>query len=113
MSSTLPVDPAPWTLRKTVLAEAGVDGALFQLAPDAEVVETEADAARARVVFVTHGQVTVTQALTNHIISAEETLHLPSGKPVAIAARGVSPAKVLVFTLPAPRLVQAPLVSFA
>ncbi|GAB1487979.1 hypothetical protein MASR2M8_04220 [Opitutaceae bacterium] len=115
LTATSPVpspEPAPWLLRKSVLGEAGVDGALHLLGPDAELNENPADASRARVLFVASGRVTVVLGPTHYIVSAEEAQHIPSGKVATIRNTASAPAKVLIITLPAVRPPQTSLVTF-
>lgn len=100
-------------MRKSVLSERGVDGALHQLGPGAEFTETPTDAARTRALFVANGQVTVALGPTHYIISAEEALHLPAESPASVRNSTPAPSKVLIITLPAPRAVPSPLVTLS
>lgn len=97
--------------RKPVLSEAGVDGTLHFIGPGAEFVESPADAARARALFVSNGQVTVTRDPINTLVSADEALHLPAETPTRIRNHTSAPAKVLVVTLPAPPPAPVPVIT--
>ncbi|HEY0969291.1 MAG TPA: hypothetical protein VGD88_18000 [Opitutaceae bacterium] len=104
-------EPAPWLMRKSVLTQGGVDGALHQLGPGAEFTETRAESSRDRVLFASNGQVTVALGPTHYIVSAEEALHLPADTPASVRNATSAPAKVLIVTLPAPRVVTSSLVT--
>ena len=99
-------------MRKSVLTQGGVDGALHQLGPGAEFTETRAESSRDRVLFASNGQVTVALGPTHYIVSAEEAQHIPSGKVATIRNTASAPAKVLIITLPAVRPPQTSLVTF-
>lgn len=104
--------PPPWLMSKNVLAEGGVDGVLHWFGPGAEHTESDPDAARARVVFVTGGSLIVALGITHHIVAAERTLHLPPGRPAVFRNPAEGPAKALVLTLPEQRPPPSTLFSF-
>lgn len=106
-TSTIPPDTpaialAPWVVAQTILAEAGLDGETILLGAGAERIgET---VARQRLIYVVAGSITATLAPTNHILTADATLVVPANRPLVVRNHTGDPAKVLLLTLPAPRV---------
>jgi mannose-6-phosphate isomerase-like protein (cupin superfamily) len=105
-STSLPPPDTPWIISKLVLNEAGLNGDLKLLAPGASY-SPEIPAEGETLIFVVAGSITAAIDKNNFVLQPETTLRIPAARRYEVRNPTEAPAKVLVLTLPPPRVVPA------
>lgn len=105
-STSLPPPDTPWIISKPVLNEAGLGGDLKLLAPGASHAP-DVPSPGETLLFVAAGSVTAAIEINNYVLQPETTLRIPPGRRYELRNPTDYPAKVLVLTLPPPRVVPA------
>ncbi len=105
-TNSLPPPDTPWIISKPVLNEAGLNGDLKLLAPGASYAP-ETPAPGETLLFVAAGSITAAIDINNFVLQPETTLRIPPGRRYEVRNPTEFPAKVLVLTLPPPRVVSS------
>ncbi len=87
-------------MSKNVLNEGEINGALTLLGPGSSTEEQTSSLAR--VLFVSHGNVTAAVQTAHFILKADQALHVAPHRPLVLRNHGETPAKVLIVTVPSP-----------
>lgn len=103
-TTSLPPPDTPWIISKPVLNEAGLNGDLKLLAPGASHVPEQTSPGET-LLFVAAGSITAAIDINNFVLQPETTLRIPPGRRYELRNPTEFPAKVLVLTLPPPRIV--------
>ncbi|HSI10239.1 MAG: cupin domain-containing protein [Rariglobus sp.] len=103
-TTSLPPPDTPWIISKPVLNEAGLNGDLKLLSPGASHVPEQTSPGET-LLFVAAGSITAAIDINNFVLQPETTLRIPPGRRYELRNPTEFPAKVLVLTLPPPRIV--------
>jgi mannose-6-phosphate isomerase-like protein (cupin superfamily) len=104
--TSLPPPDTPWIISKPVLNEAGLRGELKLLAPGASFTP-EHPSPGETLLFISAGSITAAIDKNNCVLQPETTLRIPAGLRFEVRNPTESLAKVLVLTLPPPRVAPA------
>lgn len=105
-TTSLPPPDTPWIISKSVLNEAGLNGDLKLLAPGASHVPEQPSPGET-LLFVAAGSITAAIDINNFVLQPETTLRIPPGRRYELRNPTEFPSKVLVLTLPPPRVAPA------
>jgi quercetin dioxygenase-like cupin family protein len=107
------LDPVSSTVHsKTILSKQGFACSLIMLAPGDETPPRESDQVEEHILFVVDGVATVRFEDVNTILSKDEALLIPKGKPHTIVASPAGWAKILRVDVPPRQVVTPQIISF-
>lgn len=102
----------PAILRRRVLSKAGVDCSILALAPGEQTSCDNMPPARAHLLFVIEGGVSVQMGDLTFLVKAEDALHIAGGQEHRITAEEGGWAKLLRVDLPLPPPPSPPIYAF-
>lgn len=100
------------THSKTILSKEGFACSLIMLAPGDETAPREANQVEEHLLFVVEGEATIRFDVVNTILSKDEALLIPRGKPHVISAHSGGWAKLLRVDVPPRQVVVPHIISF-